>query len=186
MKMLSLVTTATCCAAMLLSSGLSAQDLSELGKPLVRSYDVHKRYSLILPPAWSRVSLDDSAMLAAVAPKDSTVDYYAENLAVGAFEVSEELTLLEYSCVSLAKMFQNYPEARVESSGIATLGGEPAVRVVFSWKDPRSDLYLRTAQVITLKDSYGYIVGLTVESSKFESFKPLFDHVVGTFQFEGK
>ncbi len=117
-------------------------------------------------------------------PLEGALDYFQENVSVIIQDISRTpQTLQEYSTEAISQMKMVFKDNFVldESTNVATLGGIPAYKIIFTGKGPDSEYryYVTWAVVNKVKV---YQVTYTAFSSQFDKYFPTAQKMVESFK----
>ena len=74
------------------------------------------------------------------------------------------------------------PNFQLESYMNTTLGGSPAVKIVYRFTDPRHGGDFKASDTATIKDSRLYVIQYYVQSSKYQSYLPTLQKMLDSFE----
>jgi eukaryotic-like serine/threonine-protein kinase len=74
------------------------------------------------------------------------------------------------------------PNFQLESYMNTTLGGSPAVKIVYRFTDPRNGGDFKASDTATIKESRLYVIQYYVQSSKYQSYLPTLQKMLDSFE----
>ena len=147
-----------------------------------RYYSRDYRFSVAFPQGWELANEEDAASLGAISPRAGFNDSFRENALVGSFELTEELSLLEYFSGNLEYLKDQVPDLVVDNMQMTKLDGLDAIRLVYT--SQIEGMSYKTIQVFALKEGRGYIVTGMGQEMAYNDYEEIFDGIVKSFRFE--
>lgn len=74
------------------------------------------------------------------------------------------------------------PNFQLESYMNTTLGGSPAVKIVYMFTDPRDGGDFKASDTATIKSNRLYVIQYYVQSSKYQSYLPTLQKMLDSFE----
>jgi hypothetical protein len=134
------------------------------------------------PVGWKRQDKDQVAIVAFIAPSEST-DGFAENLNVGIDDRSKQsLSLDEYTNITNADMPNIIPDFKVIDFNKTLLDGQPAYQMVYTGTQPGREL--KWYQVWSMKEKKVYIVTYTALAGTYDKYFPAALESIKSFHFQ--
>jgi hypothetical protein len=152
--------------------------------PLMTWRDAQGRFSLGVPPGWSRVDNPQSLVGTGAVEFHDPSGRAEIDVAVDptAHAVSPEL----YAASLELAMQRQVPGYASEQIVPATIAGNPSVQRVYTFtqRDPSGqDHQARGFQTVFVKGSTPYVISGSAPAEEFQQFGPTFDQIVQSFQF---
>jgi hypothetical protein len=95
----------------------------------------------------------------------------------------EAINLDEIDNALVDEMKTEMPDAKVALTAKATLGGEPARRMVLTGHDPKTNLPMKLLVVGAAHNDKPYVVGVMATADEWDRAAHNFDYLVDTFAF---
>ncbi|MDJ0714197.1 MAG: protein kinase [Prochloraceae cyanobacterium] len=121
-----------------------------------------------------------SASIARIAPKQSN----SENLPEVIIDVENlNISLEQYTDSSITEIIENNPEVKIIDSRPTSLGENDGHLVIYTSKDPYTNLKIRSMQVWTLKHNRAYVITYRAEEKRYnEFFPPVRDVIINSLE----
>lgn len=144
----------------------------------------HSHVRLDAPGAWESIEGVLGSIVAFREPGEDPMGYRA-NLNVVATDVSPESLedQEEFFQLQLALLGEQLTDPLVLDVDVATLAGEPARRLLLTYREGIRDITLE--QWYQLREGRSWVVSALVESVRYSAFADVFAHMVSTVEFEG-
>lgn len=146
---------------------------------------LHK-FQVELPDNWSLgEGFSDKRLdfvLIALSPEDQQADPFIENMNILVEDLGKEVALREYFMWNLVGLMQELPNFHMHEKSNATVNGVQMQVLVYSW-DLQSET-TATYQFIFVKGTKGYVITFSAQPDKFEDYRPVFDRIAASFDFE--
>ena len=137
-------------------------------------------FSITYPDDWKKWTGSPGANLLLNPPDQTDVNAYRDNVIVRVEYLDEALTLDEYAKVKAAKGAAVMPDYKELEKGAATIGGQPAKRLVYSYS--HGDTPVTAIAYFLLSGQRGYMVLCSASVDRFAQRKAQFEEIAGTFK----
>lgn len=157
----------------------------ESGDSIVFSNAFHK-FSVEFPDTWeleqgfSSEGLD--FVVVALSPSEGEGDKFIENMNILVEELTEAVPLDQYFDWNLRGLKQELPGFTVKDQSKVEIDGVPMVRIAYTWTVDDSET--STYQYIFVKENKGFVLTFSSNPEKFEQYRPTFDKIARSFDFE--
>lgn len=149
-----------------------------------RYTDKARGFSIEYPAEWEVMKDYGGAAVVFKSPLDGPLDVFHENVNIIVQDISHDpLTLREYSDRAIYQMevtfMQNFELE--ESTAVATLGGYPAYKIIFTGHGPNTELRYYMTWIV-LDKVRAYQVNYTALPSQFDKYDPLVERMLLSFK----
>ena len=118
----------------------------------------------------------------ALSPKETATDAFRENVGVALESVPRGTTLPDYFSLSLGNMRKMLTDFEKHEEGEATLDGQPAKRMVYSFR--MGEVNLKTLVYFTVRGKRAYVITAAASPETFDDYRPAFEEIAQTWRFE--
>ena len=146
-----------------------------------RYYSKSDGFSLVFPPGWARKENVMGTTVMAMRPEEAGEEF-RENVNVVVERLASPMDVGEYLSLSLANLSRLLAEGAELEVADAELGGAPAKRIIY--ETTLGQVRVKGLLVLAVKGQRGYAMTCSATPETFETFRPTFDEIAGTFRFE--
>jgi len=181
-------------AGLLLTTGAGCATKEEKQAPLDTStwstynnsgYKVSFKY----PVAWEKQDKNTenkglATLTALLSPLDTAKpdEFSSLTLSIDKNSYVAGMTLDQYVDQNLTSLQANPAYVTLDDYTNATLGGEPAKKIVYRWRN--GDQEFKIMQVIALRNSMAYVANYTGLPNLYTQYLPDVQNIISTFKFE--
>ena len=136
------------------------------------------------PADWKKVEegLPSSMVVAFVLPRESDSDKYLQRLVIAINKLRVNMSVDEYSEAYINESGELYTDFKILESSASTLAGNPAHKIVFTWKEQDSDVVKKYMRLLSIKDKKAYIVAFDAEAGKYSDYLPTVEGMIDSFE----
>lgn len=145
-------------------------------------YYSDKGFSIRLPETWEQKEGFMGTTVMTLSPKETATDAFRENANVAVEAVPRGTTLPDYFSLSLGNMRKMMTDFKKHEEDEATLDGQPAKRVVYSFRV--GEMNLKTLVYFTVRGKRAYVITATASPETFDDYRPQFEKITQTWRFE--
>ena len=126
----------------------------------------------------------EGTIVSFLSPKSSPSDSFQESINVVMNDLSgQQLSLDDYTKVSLETLQGIFPDMAVVESGSTTLDGNPTHKIVYTAK--AGGVNLKVMQAWTIKDDISYVLSYSAEEASFPDYVGVMQTTIDTFEILG-
>lgn len=146
----------------------------------------NRRYGIKIeyPESWMVSEPGTEIVVAFLSPLESPWDTFQENVNIIIGDLTEPMTLEEYSEAAIAQLRQEITDFTLLESGDFTLSTNPAYKVVYTTKFEQTPL--QVMQVWTIKNDTVYTITYTAAASQYYVYSDIVDRMVASFEIAEK
>jgi len=146
-----------------------------------RYYAKADGFSIRFPADWERKENVMGTTVVAMSP-EAAGDEFRENVNVVVEPLASPMDLEAYLALGLANMTRLLAEGAEPEVADAELGASPAKRIIY--ETTLGQVRVKGLMVLAVKGQRGYAMTCSAMPETFETFRPTFDEIAGTFRFE--
>lgn len=146
--------------------------------------DKARGFSIEYPAKWKAVKNFGETAVMFKAPLDGPLDVYPENVTVVLQDISQKpKSLMEYTDKAIDQMETVFLDNFVleESTAVATLGGYPAYKIIFTGKGPDQDIMMYMTWTV-IDEHWVYQVSYSALPSQFEKYDLIVERMLASFK----
>ena len=150
----------------------------------LRYTDKKRGFSIESPTRWKTVKNFGETAVMFKAPLDGPLDIYPENVTVVVQDLSHNpKSLMEFTDKAIEQMEAVFMHNFVleESTAVATLGGYPAYKIIFTGKGPNQDIMMYMTWAVVDKQTV-YQVTYSALPSQFEKYDLTVERMLASFR----
>ena len=130
-----------------------------------KNYGIEIQY----PDNWRLEAVADPfGTIAKFIPTNSQSSSIFSQVSIIVDDISSNTSLADYTSFAISKILKFSPDAEIIDNSLISLGDLSGHKVIYTTKDPKSNLPLKYLQVWTLKGSYAYIITYVAEKDKYQ------------------
>ncbi len=139
-------------------------------------------FSICFPEAWEQKEGFMGTTVMATSPMETATDEFRENVNVVLESVPRGTALPDYFSLSLGNMRKMMTDFEKHEEGEATLDGQPAKWMVYSFR--MGEVNLKTLVYFTVRGKRAYVITATASPETFDQYRPKFEEIIETWRFE--
>ncbi len=140
-----------------------------------KSYGIEMQY----PDNWRLEAVADPfGTIAKFIPTNSQSSSSFSQVSIIVDNISSNTSLADYTNSAVSRILEFSPDAEIIDNSLIDLGNISGHKVIYTTKDPESNLPLKYLQFLTLKGANAYIITYVAEEDKYKDSLEIFQETM--------